>query len=84
MFFVHFSFGLLKAQDEVTKKITHVRSFLVAQWTKDPALSLQWFRSLMWCRFYLWPGNVYMLQVWGKKRKKERKKGRKKNVYMYV
>ena len=83
MFFVHFSFGLLKAQDEVTKKITHVRSFLVAQWTKDPALSLQWFRSLMWCRFYLWPGNVYMLQVWGKKRKKERKKERKKKEWKW-
>ena len=33
------------------------RSFLVAQWVKDPVLSLFWLRSLLWCRFNPWPQN---------------------------
>ena len=31
------------------------RSSPVAQCIEDPALSLQWLRSLLWCRFDPWP-----------------------------
>ena len=45
-----------------------IRSFFVAQWVKDLAL------SLLWQEFDPWPGNFQM--PWGqpKKKKKERKK----------
>ena len=39
-------------------------SSLVAQWVKDPVLSLLWLRSLLWGRFDPWPRNVCMLQMW--------------------
>ena len=39
-------------------------SSLVAQWVKDPVLSLLWPESLLWCRFNPWPGNFNMLQAW--------------------
>ena len=32
----------------------------LAQWVKDPALSLQWLRLLMWCRFVSWPWNSHV------------------------
>ena len=48
-------------------------SFTVAQWAKNPALSLQWLGSLLWCRFDSWPRNFGMQQM-----QPERK--RKKNV----
>ena len=44
---------------------------LVAQEVKDPALSLMWLRSLLWCRFNPWPRKFYSQ---GKKKKKEKKK----------
>ena len=40
-----------------------MRSFLVAQWVKDPALSLQRLWSLLWLWFHPCPGNVRMLWV---------------------
>ena len=40
-----------------------VGSSLVAQWIKDPALSLQQLRLLLWLRFSPWPENFYILQV---------------------
>ena len=43
----------------------------MGQWVTDPALSLQWLRLLMWCRFDPWPGNFYMLWVWPKKQKQK-------------
>ena len=48
----------------------------MAQGVKDPALSLQWSRSLLWCGFDPWSGNFHMLQV--KQGKKEKKKERRK------
>ena len=36
----------------------------MAQWVKDPELSLQWLGSLLWCRFDLWPGNFCMPREW--------------------
>ena len=39
----------------------HGRSSLVAQQVKDPALSLLWLRSLLWCRFDPWAGKFSML-----------------------
>ena len=33
------------------------------QWVKDPVLSLQWLRFLLWCRFDPWSRNFHMLLV---------------------
>ena len=30
---------------------------------KDLALSLQWFGSLLWCRFYRWPGSLLWVHL---------------------
>ena len=43
----------------------------MAQQVKDPALSLQWLRSLLWHRFNPWPRNFHMPQVRHKKRKED-------------
>ena len=40
----------------------------MAQWVKDPVLSLKRLRFLLGLRFYPWPGNFRMLWVWTKKR----------------
>ena len=40
--------------------ILKTRSSLVAQWVKDPALSLQWLQSRLWLSFEPWPGNFHM------------------------
>ena len=40
----------------------------MAQPTKDVALSLQWLRSLLWCRFGPWPWNFCRPQVRPQKR----------------
>ena len=42
-----------------------------AQWAEDPSLSLQWLKSLLWCGFSPYPGNVHMLQVQPKKKERE-------------
>ena len=39
----------------------------MAQWVKDPMLSLQQFGSLLWCRLDPWPGNFHMPGVGQKK-----------------
>ena len=41
------------------------RSFLVAQWVKDPVL------SLLCLAFDSWPENFHILQVWTEKKKKK-------------
>ena len=41
----------------------------MAQWVKDPVLSLQWLRWVLWHRLNSWPGNFQMSQVWPKKLK---------------
>ena len=41
----------------------------MAERVRDPALSLQWPRSLLWYRFDSLPGNVYMPQAWPKRNK---------------
>ena len=46
----------------------------MAQQVKDQALSLQWFRSLLWCRFDPWPRNFCMPRMPPKKKKKKKKK----------
>ena len=38
----------------------------------DPALSLQWIGSLLWCGFCLWPGNFHMPQPKPKPKKKKK------------
>ena len=35
----------------------------MAQWVKDPALSLLWLCFLQWRRFDPWPGSFHMLQA---------------------
>ena len=40
-----------------------MKEFLGDPAVKDPALTLQWLRSLLWHRFDPWPRNIYMLQV---------------------
>ena len=44
---------------------------------KDPALSLQWLRSLLWFRFDPWPRNFCLPQVQPKNKKKKKKKKKK-------
>ena len=39
-------------------------SSLLAQWVKDPALSLLWFGLPLWHEFSPWSGNFYMRWVW--------------------
>lgn len=43
----------------------------VAQWVKDLVLLLLWHRSKLWLRLGPWPGNVHMLWMWLKKKKKK-------------
>ena len=38
----------------------------MARQVKDPAPSLQWLRSLLWCSLDSWPGNIHMPRVWPK------------------
>ena len=52
-----------KQYKKTTIKITKRRS-LVAQQVKDPALSLQWFMSLLCRGFSPWPAKFSMLWVW--------------------
>ena len=46
----------------------------MAQWVRDPALSLQGLGLLLWYRFDPWPGNLYMLQVQPKTNKQTRER----------
>ena len=46
----------------------------MAQQIKDPGLSLQWFKLLLWHGFAPWPRTLHMSGGGGKERKKERKK----------
>lgn len=48
----------------------------MVQRVKDLALSLQQLRSLLWCRFYPWPGVFCMPWVWPKERKKKNEEKR--------
>ena len=41
---------------------------LVAQWVKDPALSLQRLGSMLWRKRDLWPRNFHVSQTEPKKR----------------
>ena len=41
----------------------------MAQWVKDPALSLQQLGSLLWHGFNPWPENFHMLRTWPKNKK---------------
>ena len=52
---------------QLTQCIKNIFSgtFLVAQWVKDPVLSLQRLGSLLWHRFDSWPGDF--LRPWAKK-----------------
>ena len=41
------------------KELCESRSFFVVQQVKDPELSLQWLRSLLWFGFHPWPRNFH-------------------------
>ena len=47
-------------------------SSLVAQWVKNPALSLHWFELPPWHGFGPWPRNFHMLWAWPKKTPKDK------------
>ena len=64
---------LLKQNNIESLKIRDCSSF-VAHEIKDLALSLQWLRSMLWCRFDSWPVNFHMLPMWQKKKQKNKKK----------
>ena len=53
---------------------TNSGSSLVAQWVKDPMLSLQWLRLLLWRRLDPWPRNFCMPQAQPKKEKNQKTK----------
>ena len=53
---------------EIFLKVTKWSS-LVAQQVKDPALSLQQLRTLLWCKLDSWPGNFCIVWVWQEKKK---------------
>ena len=59
-------------------------SSCVAHWVKDSVLSLQWLRSLLWCGFDPWPGNVHVLWEWQEKKKKEKGKRKLKLAKVYT
>ena len=62
----------------VTVKKKRPQDFLVAQWIKDPMLSLQCLGLLLWHGFSLWPGNFHMLWAQPKKKQQKQKKQQKK------
>ena len=43
----------------------------MAQWVKNPALTLQGLRLLLWHRFDPWPRNFYISSSAAKKKKKK-------------
>ena len=51
----------------------------MAQWVKDPALTLQWLGSLLWCEFHPWPRNFTCCRRGQKKKKKSRENKTSKN-----
>ena len=57
---------------------------LVAQWVKDLTLSLQQFRSLLWCSFSLWPGNFHVPQVQSKRKMQVSLYGRHSFFPVYI
>ena len=65
-----FRFRLIKIFLLYTKNILEF-SCIFLQWVKDLVLSLQWFGSLLWCRFDLWPKNFYM--PWAKPKQNKTK-----------
>ena len=53
----------LSLYPQCLKQTLEYRSSLVAERSKNQALSLQEPGSLLWHRFSPWPGNIHMLQV---------------------
>ena len=60
----------------VASIIVEAKEYGVPYWpsSKDPALSLLWFGSLLWCNFDPWPGNFCMLRAQPKINKPKKKK----------
>jgi len=50
------------------KKEKKNRSSLVAQWVKDPVLSLLWLGSRLWYRSEPWSKNFHMPWIWETKK----------------
>jgi len=48
----------------------------VAQWVKNPMLSLLWLWLLLWSKFHPWPGYFHMPWERPKKKKKKKKSNR--------
>ena len=62
----------------MTERKTEV-VFPVAQWIKDPVLSLLWLGSPLWHGFSPWPLNFHMPWVQPKKKKREKRERSKFN-----
>ena len=58
---------LVLFEDVLTLYIENPRSSLVAQWVKEPALSLPWLWLQLWHGFDPWPRNFCMLWIQPKK-----------------
>ena len=66
------------AQKSKKKKKKRSRAPRVAQWIKDPVLSLLWYRSLLWHGFDPWPGNFHLW--WAQPKKKKEKEEYLRNI----
>ena len=64
--------NLTQGEAMKTEVKNHWSSSLVAQWVKDPALSLPWLWSQLRLGFDPWPRKFCMLW-WGAKKKKEKR-----------
>ena len=50
----------LKGNNSLLSNLKGIRSSFVAQWVKDPMLSLLWLRLKLCCCLYPWPRNFHM------------------------
>ena len=55
----------------------------MAQWVKDPALSLLWLRLQLWHWFYLWPQNFHIKKAWAKIKKERNKNKLGKDLFSF-
>ena len=67
------SIAILGIKNTNNKEI-EFQSSPVAQWVKDPVLSLQWLGLLLWHRFDPWPGDLSHTVCTTRKKKEKEKK----------
>lgn len=84
LFQLSVKFALFKELSRMLWGKVLARNSLVAQWVKDPTLSLKGLGLLLWFRFDSWLGNFHMLWLLPKKKRKEKKRNKKENQYFYI